>query len=496
MENKYILALDQGTTASKAIVFNHKGEIVHQSHREFEQIFPKSGWVEHDPIKIWDSQFGAAREVLSAAEIEASSVVGIGITNQRETTLVWDRETGIPVYNAIVWQDRRTAEFCDALKAKKHGEMIKDKTGLIVDSYFSATKLKWILDHVEGAREKAVAGNLAFGTIDTWLIWKLTGGKTHATDVTNASRTMLYNIHALEWDTDLLDLMDIPDSLLPEVRSSSEIYGLTQKNYFGEEIPIAGVAGDQQASAFGQMCLQLGNVKNTYGTGCFMLCNTGTRPVTSNNALLTTIAWQIDGQTHYALEGSIYMGGSIVQWLRDGLGIIKSSSEVEKLAASVEDTGGVYLVPAHTGLGAPYWDQHAKGTITGLTRGSTAAHIARAALEGIAFQTMDVLKAMEDDTGIPIKVLKVDGGAAVNNLLMQIQADIIGVPVIRSKILETTALGVAYLAGLAVNYWKGLHEIQNQWTMDRKFEKQINDDELQLRLLGWKKALYKTLEKN
>ncbi len=494
MDEKYILALDQGTTSSRAIIFNHEGKIVHQSQKEFEQLFPNPGWVEHNPFEIWDSQLATAKQVILDAKTDTSSIIGIGITNQRETTLVWDKDTGIPVYNAIVWQDRRTSEYCDELKVKGYAEKIQSKTGLIVDSYFSATKLKWILDHVAGAREKAKTGRLAFGTVDTWLIWKLTGGKCHVTDVSNASRTMIYNINTLEWDKELLGLMDIPENILPKVKSSSEVYGVTMKNIFGTEIPIAGVAGDQQAATFGQMCLHKGNVKNTYGTGCFMLCNTGSKPVRSNNKLLTTIAWQINNQTTYALEGSIYMGGAIVQWLRDGLGIIKSSSEIETLARSVEDNGGVYLIPAFTGLGAPHWNQYAKGTITGLTRGATAAHIARAALEGIAFQTMDVLNAMEADTGIPINELKVDGGAAVNNLLMQIQADILDVPVVRPQTLETTALGAAYLAGLAVGYWKGINEIQNQWAMDRKFIKNMDDKTTDMLIAGWEKALKKTLE--
>jgi len=492
MKKEYILSLDQGTTSSRAIIFNHKGEIVHQVQLEFEQLFPKPGWVEHNPVEIWNSQLTTAKQVIAGATIAASSIVAIGIANQRETTIVWDKETGIPIYNAIVWQDRRTSEYCDVLKSN-YMEVIREKTGLIIDSYFSATKLKWILDNVEGAREKAKSGKLAFGTVDCWLIWKLTGGKCHVTDVSNASRTMIYNINTLEWDKELLGLMDIPENILPEVKSSSEIFGLTLKDFFGTEIPIAGVAGDQQAATFGQMCIKVGNVKNTYGTGCFMLCNTGATPIKSNNKLLTTIAWQIDGQTMYALEGSIYMGGAIVQWLRDSLGIIKTSAEIEQLAGSVADTGGVYLVPAFTGLGAPHWNQYAKGTITGLTRGATAAHIARAALEGIAFQTMDVLNAMEADMGSPITELKVDGGAAVNNLLMQIQADILGVPVIRPKTLETTALGVAYLAGLAVGYWNGIYEIQNQWAMDRKFTQKIDSEQKSLLIAGWEKALGKAL---
>jgi glycerol kinase len=489
MEDKFILALDQGTTSSRAIVFNKKGEMVSVAQKEFTQIFPQPGWVEHDANEIWSTQAGVAAEAITQAGANGKNIAGIGITNQRETTVVWDRETNEPIYNAIVWQDRRTSKYCDELKAQGHADMIQDKTGLIIDSYFSGTKVKWILDNVEGAREKAEAGKLAFGTIDSWLIWKLTQGKVHVTDVTNASRTLLYNIKTLEWDKDMLELLDIPASILPEVKSSSEVYGHTVTTLFAHEVPIAGIAGDQQAATFGQMCIKPGSVKNTYGTGCFMLCNTGTTPVKSNNNLLTTIGWQINGETTYCLEGSIFMGGAIVQWLRDGLGIIKSSPEVEQLAGSVEDNGGVFLVPALTGLGAPHWDQYARGTIVGLTRGSTSAHIARAALEGIAFQTRDVLKAMEADAGIEINELRVDGGAAINNLLMQFQSDVLDAPVYRPKTLETTALGAAYLAGLAVGYWDSVDEIKSQWAMDRKFEPEMPKEKSEKMIKGWDKAL-------
>ncbi len=489
MNEKFILSLDQGTTSSRAIVFNKRGEIVSSAQKELTQIFPQPGWVEHDAIEIWSTQAGVAAEAIVRAGVNGLSIAGIGITNQRETTVVWDRETSQPIYNAIVWQDRRTAKYCDQLKKDGYADMIQDKTGLIIDSYFSGTKVKWILDTVEGAREKAEAGKLAFGTIDSWLIWKLTQGKVHVTDVSNASRTLLYNIKTLEWDTEMLELLNIPMSMLPEVKSSSEIYGHTVSTLFAHAVPISGVAGDQQAATFGQMCLKAGSVKNTYGTGCFMLCNTGNTPVKSKNNLLTTIAWQINGETTYALEGSIFMGGAIVQWLRDGLGIIKTSSEVEVLAKTVDDNGGVFVVPALTGLGAPHWDQYARGTIVGLTRGSTSAHIARAALEGIAFQVRDVLKAMEADAHIKIHELRVDGGAAANNLLMQFQADILKVPVSRPKIHETTALGAAYLAGLAVGFWDGVEEIQYQWAIDRKFEPKMSVDESELLIEGWDKAL-------
>lgn len=491
MSNKLILSLDQGTTSSRSILFNQKGEIVSSSQKEFEQIYPKPGWVEHNPFDIWNSQLETARAVIQ--QNPRSEIAGIGITNQRETTVVWDRESGLPIYNAIVWQDRRTAKYCDKLKTDGWAESIQHKTGLVIDSYFSATKLRWILDNVEGAMEKAKAGKLAFGTIDSWLIWQLTNGKHHVTDVSNASRTMIYNIRTLSWDKELLELFGIPKEILPEVKSSSEIYGYTSKDLFGLEIPIAGIAGDQQAATFGQMCVEVGSVKNTYGTGCFMLCNTGSEVVTSKNNMLTTIAWQIDGKTTYALEGSIFVGGAIVQWLRDEMGLISTSAEVEELASRVPDNGGVYLVPALTGLGAPHWDQYARGTIIGLTRGSNSGHIARAALESIAFQTCDVLKSMEADLGSSIKELRVDGGAVMNNLLMQFQADVLGAPVYRPVIMETTALGAAYLAGLATGYWQNVEEIKKQWSVDRCFTREMNPEQVQKLLKRWEKALSRAM---
>jgi len=490
MDNKnHILALDQGTTSSRSIVYNHKGKIVSSAQKEFTQIFPDPGWVEHKPEEIWTTQFETAGKALSDAGISATNIAAIGITNQRETTLVWDRQTGKPLCNAIVWQDRRTSRFCDELKEKGLAEEIRNKTGLVIDAYFSATKLSWILENVEGAREKANSGRLAFGTVDTWLVWKLTGGMVHVTDVSNASRTMLFNINSLSWDKELLEIFNIPESVLPDVRSSSEIYGYTADGLFPVPIPIAGIAGDQQAATFGQMCLAEGSVKNTYGTGCFILCNTGNKPVKSRNNLVTTVAWQRNGETTYALEGSIFIGGAVIQWLRDGLKIIKDSAEVEDLARSVDDNGGVYFVPAFTGLGAPHWDQYARGIIAGLTRGVNAGHIARAALESIAFQVNDIIKSMEDDAGIEIRELKVDGGAAVNDLLMQFQADLIGIPVIRPESIETTALGAAYLAGLAVNFWESVDEIRGQWAMDRKFERKIADHEKDALISGWGKAV-------
>ncbi|KPL10581.1 MAG: glycerol kinase [Bacteroides sp. SM23_62] len=490
MDNQnHILALDQGTTSSRSIIYNHEGKIISAIQQEFTQLFPNPGWVEHDPEEIWSTQFETALEALSDAGIGAASIAAIGISNQRETTLVWDRETGKPVCNAIVWQDRRTSRFCDELKDRGLAGLIRDKTGLVIDAYFSATKLDWILENMPGARERANSGRLAFGTVDTWLVWKLTAGKVHVTDVSNASRTMLYNIHTLSWDKDLLEIFNIPESVLPEVRSSAEIYGHTADGLFPVSIPIAGIAGDQQAATFGQMCLAEGSVKNTYGTGCFILCNTGNSPVKSKNNLVTTIAWQISKETTYALEGSIFTGGAVIQWLRDGLKIIKDSAEAEDLARSVDDNGGVYFVPAFTGLGAPHWDQYARGIIAGLTRGVNAGHIARAALESIAFQVNDVIASMEDDTGIEISELKVDGGAAVNDLLMQFQADLIGIPVIRPESIETTALGAAYLAGLAVNFWKSTDEIRGQWAIDRKFEKKISDHEKDALISGWEKAV-------
>ncbi|NSL86400.1 glycerol kinase GlpK [Chitinophaga sp. Mgbs1] len=467
--SKYILALDQGTTSSRAIIFDRSGAVISVAQKEFTQHFPSPGQVEHDPAEIWSSQIGVATEAMAKVGLEGGDIHAIGITNQRETTVVWDRETGKPVYNAIVWQDRRTAGWCDSLKAAGHEDMIRQKTGLVIDAYFSGSKIKWILDHVPGARERAEQGRLAFGTIDSWLIWNLTHGNVHTTDVTNASRTMLFNIHTQQWDTTLLQLLDIPASILPAVQESSQVCGLTAPGIFAAQIPIAGIAGDQHAALFGQMCIAPGMVKNTYGTGCFMLMNIGEQPIISKNNLLTTVAWKVNGQIQYALEGSIFIAGAIVQWLRDGLGIIRSSAEVEALAASVTQNDGVYLVPAFAGLGAPHWDQHARGTLVGMTRGTGSAHIARAALESIAYQTMEVLKAMEADAGISITELRVDGGATKNNLLMQFQADILGTDVIRPGITETTALGAAYLAGLATGYWNNLEEISKQWQMEKCF---------------------------
>lgn len=490
MENKYILSFDAGTTSSRAIVFNHKGEICSVAQKEFPQIFPQSGWVEHNPHEIWASQAAVAAEAITKIGINGTNIAGIGITNQRETTIVWDRETGEPVYNAIVWQDRRTSEYCDNLKNEGLLPTIKEKTGLIVDAYFSATKIKWILDNVSGAREKAENGKLAFGTVDTWIVWQLTRGSVHATDASNASRTMLFNIHTLEWDKDLLKLFNIPANMMPKVCASSELYGHTQTTIFASKVPIAGIAGDQQAALFGQMCLEQGMVKNTYGTGCFILMNTGDKPVVSKNNLVSTIAWQLDGKTIYALEGSIFVGGAIVQWLRDGLKIINSSSEIEELATQVEDTGDVYFVPSLTGLGAPYWDQYARGTIVGISRGTTSAHIARAALEGIAYQSMDVINAMILDAGVGLKELRVDGGAAKNNLLMQFQANVLGQTVIRPQTTETTALGAAYLAGLAVGYWENIEEIKKQWHIDTKFEPDLKLD-MHLAKKKWSEAIYR-----
>jgi len=464
---KHILALDQGTTSSRAIVFDHGGRIVASAQREFRQIFPQPGWVEHDPQEIWTTQLTVARQALRKARLTAKDIAAIGITNQRETTVVWDRATGKPVGNAIVWQDRRTSPACDRLKARGLATLIRRKTGLVIDAYFSATKLQWILNHVPGAKNRAQAGELAFGTIDSWLVWMLTKGRCHVTDASNASRTMLFNIHTGAWDDELLKLFGVPRVMLPEVRSSSEVYGET--SLFGSAIPNAGIAGDQQAALFGQVCTRPGMVKNTYGTGCFMLMHTGGKPIASKSNLVTTIAWRLDGMTEYALEGSIFIAGAVVQWLRDGLGIIKSSSEIEALAKTVPDSGGLYLVPAFAGLGAPHWDAYARGLVIGLTRGTTRAHLARAALEGIAYQTADVLHAMETDAGIRLKELRVDGGACVNDLLMQFQANLLGVPVVRPRVAETTALGAAYLAGLGVGFWKDRREIAAHWEMDHHF---------------------------
>ncbi len=492
---KYILALDQGTTSSRAIVFDHDGKICSVAQREFTQYFPKPGWVEHNPNEIWSSQASVIAESISAIDINGLDIAGIGITNQRETTIVWDVDTEEPIYNAIVWQDRRTADYCDKLKAEGLIDTIREKTGLIIDAYFSGTKIKWILDNVPGARQRAEQGKLRFGNVDSWLVWRLTRGEVHVTDVTNASRTMLFNINTLKWDADLLKLLDIPVSMLPEVKSSSEVYGHTKTTIFAHEVPISGIAGDQQAALFGQMCIEPGAIKNTYGTGCFVMLNTGEKPVKSENNLLTTIAWKIGDKINYALEGSIYVGGSVVQWLRDGLCCIKSSSEIEELAASVPDSGGVFFVPALTGLAAPYWDQHARGTIIGITRGTTTAHIARAALDGIAFQTYDIARAMAKDMGAPLTELKVDGGASRNNLLMQYQANLLGIKVVRPKITETTALGAAYLAGLAVGFWKDLDEIKQQWQVERTFEPVPDNEEITAAKQGWADAVRRTLTK-
>ena len=491
--DKVILALDQGTSSSRAIVFDRSGRSLASSQKEFTQYFPKPGWVEHNPMEIWSSEAAVIAEAITSIGINGKNIAAIGITNQRETTIVWDAETSEPVYNAIVWQDRRTSEYCDSLKGEGLTDMIREKTGLIIDAYFSATKIRWILENVPGARERAEAGKLRFGTVDSWLIWMLTKGETHVTDVSNASRTMLFNIHELCWDRELLELFGIPESMLPEVKSSSEVYGHTKTTIFAHEVPIAGIAGDQQAALFGQMCTEEGDAKNTYGTGCFMLMNTGEKPVMSQNRLLTTVAWKIGDKVNYALEGSVFVAGSVVQWLRDGLGIIRSSSEVEALASSVPDSAGVYFVPALTGLGAPWWDQYAQGSIRGITRGTTAAHIARAALEGVAFQTMDIVHAMEKDSGIRLKSLKVDGGASRNNLMMQFQADILGAKVIRPVTTETTALGAAYLAGLAVGMWKGIDEIRGQWQVEKAFSPEMPEESVRTICDGWADAISRTL---
>lgn len=490
---KYILALDQGTTSSRAIVFDHSGKICSVAQKEFTQHFPKPGWVEHDPNEIWSSEASVIAEAISAIDINGLDIAAIGITNQRETTIVWDIDTEEPIYNAIVWQDRRTAEYCDKLKAQGLVDKVREKTGLIIDAYFSGTKIKWILDNVPGARERAEKGKLRFGNVDSWLVWRLTRGEVHCTDVTNASRTMLFNINTLQWDDDLLKLLDIPRSMMPEVKSSSEVYGHTKTTIFAHEVPIAGIAGDQQSALFGQMCLTPGSIKNTYGTGCFVMLNIGDKPLLSKNNLLTTVAWKIGDEVKYALEGSIYVGGSVVQWLRDGLGFIKSSSDVEELASSVPDSGGVYFVPALTGLAAPYWDQYARGTIVGITRGTTRAHIARAALDGIAFQTYDIAQAMARDLGAPLTELKVDGGASRNNLLMQFQSNLLGIPVVRPKITETTALGAAYLAGLAVGFWKDIDEIKSQWQVERTFNPVPENEEIENAKKGWQDAIQRTL---
>ena len=489
MPSKYILALDQGTTSSRSMVFDSHGNIVGVAQKEFKQIFPQPGWVEHDPEEIWSTQFGTMAEAVAKANITMKQIAGIGITNQRETTIVWERKTGKPIYNAIVWQDRRTAALCDRLKTDGLSDLIKEKTGLVIDAYFSASKLKWMLDNVPGAREKAESGELAFGTIDSWLIWKLTGGEVHVTDVSNASRTMLLNIHTSEWDDDLLKIFSVPRPMLPDVKPSSKIYGVTGNIIPDSRLPIGGIAGDQQAALFGQMCTKPGMVKNTYGTGCFMLMNTGQKAIVSKNNLLTTIAWKIENEIEYALEGSVFIAGAVVQWLRDGLKIIRTSADVEKLSAEVTDSGGVYLVPAFAGLGAPHWNQHARGSMFGMTRGSSNGHIARAALESIAYQTYDVLKAMEADAGMNITELRVDGGATVNDALMQFQSDILNCRVVRPTITETTALGAAYLAGLAVGYWKNIEEIQQQWQIDTAFAPQLDSSKVNELIRGWKRAV-------
>ncbi len=490
--SQFVLAFDQGTTSSRAIVFDRNGSVVAIAQKEFTQLYPKPGWVEHDPGEIWYTQVSVAAEAVVKAGLNVKDIITIGITNQRETTVVWDRQTHEPVYNAIVWQDRRTADYCDELKRNGIDKEIQKRTGLVTDAYFSATKVKWILDNVPGAREKAVDGRLCFGTVDSWLLWKLTNGNVHVTDVSNASRTMLFNIHSLEWDDDLLKLFDIPRNMLPEVRSNSEVYGYTENVLTGKMVPVSGMAGDQQAALFGQMCVKPGMVKNTYGTGCFMLMNTGNKPVTSSNNLLTTIAWKVNGQVQYALEGSVFIAGAVVQWLRDGLEIIKTSKDVEALAAQSNDNGDVYMVPAFAGLGAPYWNQHARGAIVGITRGTTGAHLARAALESIAYQVMDVLKAMEADAGVPIAELRVDGGATVNDLLMQFQCDILNTTVIRPRITETTALGAAYMAGLAVGFWSGLHEIEEYWQADAIFRPSMEDAARQELTKNWLRAVRTT----
>ncbi|MBS1811733.1 MAG: glycerol kinase GlpK [Acidobacteria bacterium] len=490
--SKYILALDQGTTSSRAILFDKAGKIIGVAQQEFPQIFPKGGWVEHNPEAIWQSQLNCARQVIADAQIKATDVAAIGITNQRETTVVWDRKTGTAIYNAIVWQCRRTAPLCDKLKAENFDKVIRRKTGLVTDAYFSGTKVAWILDNVKGARKKAEAGNLAFGTIDTWLINKLSGGTTHVTDVSNASRTLLYNIHQQKWDKEILEKLNIPESLLPEVKSSSELYAMTDPSLFGAAIPIAGIAGDQQSALFGQACFKPGMMKNTYGTGCFMLMNTGEKGTPSKTGLLTTIAWRKNNKTEYALEGSVFVAGAAVQWLRDGLGMIVNASETEALAKSVNDTNGVYFVPAFVGLGAPYWDMNARGAIVGLTRGATRAHIVRAALEAMAYQTRDVIECMQKDSGIKAKELRVDGGATRNDFLCQFQADILGIPVVRPVVTETTALGAAYLAGLAVGYWKNDKEIASQWQQEKRFEPKMKKPEREALYAGWQQAVKQT----
>ncbi len=495
MDKKYVMALDQGTTSCRAILFDKNSNIVAVAQKEFTQIYPKAGWVEHNAEEIWSTQYGVIAELLAKTGINTEEIAAIGITNQRETTVVWDKETGKPVHNAIVWQCRRTASICDELKAKGYTETFRNKTGLVVDAYFSGTKVKWILDNVPGAREKAENGQLLFGTIDTWLVWKLTNGQVHVTDYSNASRTLMYNIRELCWDKELLEILNVPASMLPEVKPSSAVYGYTdEEKFFGHSIPIAGIAGDQQAALFGQACYQPGMAKNTYGTGCFMLMNTGDQLFNSKNGLLTTIAWGIDGKVEYALEGSIFIAGAAIQWLRDGLKIIEEAPDSEYFAGKVEDTDGVYMVPAFAGLGAPHWDMRARGAIVGLTRGTTKEHLIRATLDSLAYQTKDVLGAMEADSNIQLKALKVDGGAVANNLLMQFQADILGVPVERPKVIETTALGAAYLAGLAVGFWSSKEELAERWQLDRRFEAAMEEDRRNKLYKGWQRAVKRSME--
>ncbi len=491
MKEKYILSLDQGTTSSRAIIFNHKGNVCATAQKEIKQIFPVTGWVEHDPVEIWSTQLAVASEAIAKFGIHADDIAGIGIANQRETTIIWSRKTGKPIYNAIVWQDHRTAHICDELIKNGHDKIVKQKTGLELDAYFSATKIGWILDNVKGARQKAENGELAFGTVDSWLIWNLTNGAAHLTDVTNASRTMLFNIHTLEWDEELLKLFDIPHKLLPEVKPNSHVFAQTAGRLISARIPICGVAGDQQAAMFGQLCIKKGMVKNTYGTGCFLMLNTGEKPIESNNRLITTIAWQLNNKVTYALEGSVFVGGAVIQWLRDQLSIINSAKQVESLAGKVDDNGGIYFVPAFTGLGAPYWNQHAKGLIYGLTRGTTKAHIARAALESIAYQSYDVIKAMENDIGLKVNNIRADGGASVNSLLMQFQSDILGTIVERPQILETTALGAAYMAGLAIGYWENTDELVSHWAIDRVFTPLMHENKVSHLIENWQNAISK-----
>ncbi|MNS58915.1 Glycerol kinase [compost metagenome] len=488
---KYIMSLDQGTTSSRAILFNKQGEIVYTAQREFPQYFPRPGWVEQNANEIWSSILAVIASCLAESGVKPSQIEGIGITNQRETAVVWDKDTGVPIYNAVVWQSRQTADICDQLKAAGLDDLFREKTGLLIDAYFSGTKVKWILDHVEGSRERAERGELLFGTIDTWLIWKLSGGAVHVTDYSNASRTLMYNIHELKWDDELLEILEVPKAMLPEVRPSSEVYGHTVNyHFFGEQVPIAGAAGDQQAALFGQACYEQGMVKSTYGTGCFMLMNTGTEPVVSKHGLITTIAWGINGKVEYALEGSIFVGGSAIQWLRDGLRMFRDAKDSEQYAVRVESTDGVYLVPAFVGLGSPYWDSEVRGAMFGLTRGTTKEHFIRATLESLAYQTKDILNVMEQDSGIPVKTLRVDGGAVKNNFLMDFQSDILGLPVERPVINETTALGAAYLAGLAIGYWKDQDEICQKWSVERVFEPKMDEERKNKLYDGWKKAVH------